>query len=78
MALFDSLQNLAASDEQLSIPLMAIVERHVLDETHADAFRPGKIREVGDFIVIHSANDDTVNLGRWKPRRDRSLNAVKH
>src|SRR6266852_825819 len=78
MTLFDSLQNLAATDEHLPIPLMAVVERHVLDESDADVFRSGKIREVGYLIIIHSPNYYTVNFRRREARRHRSFNAVKH
>ena len=78
VARFDSLKNLAATDEHPAVPLMAIVERHVLDEAHRDACRSGEIREVGNLTVIHSANNYTVNLWRRKAGRHRSSNAVKH
>ena len=64
VALFDSLENLAAADEHLAVPLMAVVERHVLDESHGNACRSGEIREVGYLIVIHPANNHAVNLWR--------------
>src|SRR6266849_7763606 len=76
MTLFDSLQNLAATDEHPAIPLMAVVKRHLLDESHADPGRSGKIREVGYLIVIHSPNYYTVNFRRREARRHRSFNAV--
>src|SRR5260370_39104800 len=57
---------------------MAVVERHVLDESHADPCPSGEISEVGYLIVIHSANDDAVNLWGWETSSQSSFNTVKH
>src|SRR5882672_2087619 len=57
---------------------MAVVERHVLDESHADPGHSGKIREVGYLIVIHSANYYAVNFWRREARPHGSFNAFKH
>jgi hypothetical protein len=78
VALFDSSQNLAATHEHPAIPLMTVVERHVLDKSHADPGRSSKIREVGYLLVIHSSNYYTVNFWRREAGRNGSFNTVKH
>jgi hypothetical protein len=78
VALFDSSKNFAATHKHLPIPLMAVVERHILDESHADACRSREISEVAYLTTIHSANDYTVNFWRRESSGDSSFNAVKH
>ena len=54
------------------------VERHELDEAHADSLGAPERSEVDDFVVVHTAHDDAVDLHGMQARVERGVDAREH
>ena len=59
-------------------PLPLRVERHELDEAHADALLATEAREVDDLVVVDAAHHDRVHLHRVEPGDERGVDAGEH
>ena len=59
-------------------PLALRVERHELDEAHADALVAAEAREVDDLVVVDAAHHDRVDLHRREAGVERGVDARDH
>ena len=78
VSLFDSSNDFAAADQHVAVPLMRVIQRHVLDEPHRDSGLSREIGEVGNFIVVQSTNDDAVDLRSGKAGSDYRFDSIEH
>ena len=61
-----NLEDIGREQDLLSLPEMARVERHVLDESQFQAVLPGKQPQRDDIVFGHSAHGDGVDLHRME------------
>src|SRR5438128_631134 len=69
----DALEDLACGNNLVVTPLPLRVERHELDEAHADTLLATETREVDDLVVVDPAHDDGVDLDRRQTGMERGI-----
>ena len=62
------LEDIGREQDLFSLPEMAGVERHVLDESQFQAMLPGKQAQRNDVVLGHSAHGDGIDLHRIETR----------
>ena len=65
--------DLAAPYYHFTVPFMARIQRHKLNEPKAHIVFACKTRKIDDLVIVSAANDNGVDLDRVKTDRSRRL-----